>query len=183
MDNHAGRPEVAEALAGRVGISTRFSNTLQQKMMYVAVPVVRQQTITVIVRVFISVTTMAQTLRLSQVGILIALLVFNNVTRLRRLETMRRDFVANVSHELKTPITAIKGMVETLLTGALQEPQTAERFLGIVARQSDRLEAIIDDLLTLSRIEQDSEQNAVSLNECQILPLLPSAQQVCRQAA
>ena len=74
---------------------------------------------------------------------------------LRRLEMTRRDFVANVSHELKTPITSIKGFVETLLAGALQEPENAENFLRIIARQTDRLNEIIDDLLSLSRIEQE----------------------------
>ncbi len=67
---------------------------------------------------------------------------------------MRRDFVANVSHELKTPITSIKGFVETLLDGAMENPQDAERFLGIIAKQAERLNAIIEDLLRLSAIEQ-----------------------------
>ena len=77
------------------------------------------------------------------------------MTRLRRLENVRRDFVANVSHELKTPITAIKGFVETLMDGAINQPEDAQRFLAIITKQADRLNAIIDDLLDLSRIEQD----------------------------
>ena len=81
-----------------------------------------------------------------------ALVVLNDVTRLRRLERVRRDFVANVSHELKTPITAIKGFVETLREGALEDPEQAERFLSIVADQADRLNAIIRDLMSLARI-------------------------------
>lgn len=112
-----------------------------------------------------------------------ALVVFSDVTRLRRLESVRRDFVANVSHELKTPVTAIKGSVETLLSGAMSEPQTAERFLGILARQSDRLEAIIDDLLALSRIEQEAEKDAVPLSRGHIRPVFTAAQLVCQQAA
>ncbi|PIU54340.1 MAG: PAS domain-containing sensor histidine kinase, partial [Deltaproteobacteria bacterium CG07_land_8_20_14_0_80_60_11] len=83
------------------------------------------------------------------------LVVFHDITHLRRLETARRDFVANVSHELKTPITSIKGFVETLLAGALKEPENAEKFLRIIAQQTDRLHEIIDDLLSLSRIEQE----------------------------
>ncbi|NIQ11732.1 MAG: PAS domain-containing sensor histidine kinase, partial [Gammaproteobacteria bacterium] len=71
-----------------------------------------------------------------------ALVVLNDTTRLQRLENIRRDFVANVSHELKTPITAIKGSVETLIGGAVDEKESAQRFLEIIARQSDRLNAI-----------------------------------------
>ena len=81
-----------------------------------------------------------------------SLIVFNDVTQLRRLEDMRRDFVANVSHELKTPLTAIKGFVETLHQGQA-EPEEARRFLGIIAKHVDRLNVIIEDLLMLSRIE------------------------------
>ena len=87
-----------------------------------------------------------------------ALVVLHDVTRLRRLENIRRDFVANVSHELRTPITSIKGFVETLLDGAMDDPENAQRFLEIVLRQTDRLNAIIDDLLALSRIEKEAEK-------------------------
>jgi two-component system phosphate regulon sensor histidine kinase PhoR len=83
-----------------------------------------------------------------------AVIVLNDVTDVQRLENVRRDFVANVSHELKTPIASIKGFVETLLDGAADNPTDARRFLQIVARQADRLAAIIEDLLALSRIEQ-----------------------------
>ena len=78
------------------------------------------------------------------------LLVMNDLTKLNRLEKIRQDFVANVSHELKTPITAIKGYVETLLDGALEDKENACRFLGIVVRQANRLDAIVEDLLALS---------------------------------
>ncbi|MBS3763858.1 MAG: PAS domain-containing protein, partial [Planctomycetes bacterium] len=80
-----------------------------------------------------------------------ALIVMNDVTRLRRLERIRRDFVANVSHELKTPITAIKGFIETLQTASENDPEKTRRFLKIVGKQADRLGAIIEDLLALSR--------------------------------
>jgi len=90
-----------------------------------------------------------------------AVVVFNDVTRLRKLEEVRREFVANVSHELKTPITSIKGFLETLLDGgALEDPDASRRFLGIIARQSDRLAAIIEDLLYLSRLEYEERQIA-----------------------
>jgi two-component system phosphate regulon sensor histidine kinase PhoR len=86
-----------------------------------------------------------------------ALLVLDNVTRLRKLETMRRDFVANVSHELKTPITSIKGFVETIIDEPPADEADLQRFLEIIRRQSDRLDSIITDLLALSRLEQDAE--------------------------
>jgi two-component system phosphate regulon sensor histidine kinase PhoR len=83
-----------------------------------------------------------------------AVIVLIDVTDMQRLENVRRDFVANVSHELKTPVASIKGFVETLLDGAAEDPTDARRFLEIIARQADRLAAIIEDLLSLSRIEQ-----------------------------
>jgi two-component system phosphate regulon sensor histidine kinase PhoR len=118
--------------------------------------------------------------RHKEIGVLI---VLHDVTRLRRLENIRRDFVANVSHELKTPITAIKGSVETLLDGAMTEPGDASRFLQIIAKQADRLNAIIDDLLALSRIEQAPESNGMPMTVEAIEPTLRSAMQACEAAA
>ncbi|MFW5812306.1 MAG: ATP-binding protein, partial [Alkalispirochaetaceae bacterium] len=86
------------------------------------------------------------------------LIVLNDITRIRRLEAIRQEFVANVSHELKTPITSILGFVETLLDGAVEEPEEARSFLNIVAGQTRRLNSIIDDLLQLARLEQSREQ-------------------------
>jgi two-component system phosphate regulon sensor histidine kinase PhoR len=80
-------------------------------------------------------------------------LVLHDVTELRRLEVIRRDFVANVSHELRTPLTAIKGYAETLLGSAGDDRETARRFLAIIDRHSERLGRLIDDLLTLSDLE------------------------------
>jgi len=80
-------------------------------------------------------------------------LVFYDLTHLKRLESVRADFVANVSHELRTPLTAIKGYAETLLNGAMKDPVTAQRFLEIIDRHSERLSRLIDDLLTLSNLE------------------------------
>jgi two-component system, OmpR family, phosphate regulon sensor histidine kinase PhoR len=111
------------------------------------------------------------------------LVVLHDITQLRQLENTRRDFVANVSHELKTPITAIKGFVETLLAGALKEPANAENFLNIIARQTDRLNEIIDDLLTLSRIEQDAERRQIFLQGQKIKGVLQGAVQVCEAKA
>ncbi len=109
-----------------------------------------------------------------------ALLVLNDVTRLRRLENMRRDFVANVSHELKTPITSIKGFVETLLEQPPAEPAEVRRFLGIINRQADRLDAIISDLLALSRLEKDTESGGLELSD---LPLRPVLERIQRDLA
>jgi two-component system phosphate regulon sensor histidine kinase PhoR len=92
-----------------------------------------------------------------------AVIVLSDTTKIHRLENIRRDFVANVSHELRTPITSIKGFVETLLDGAINEPQEAQRFLKIIAGHTDRLMAIIEDLLSLSRIEADSAGSTSSL--------------------
>ncbi len=111
-----------------------------------------------------------------------AVVVFNDVSRLRRLENLRRDFVANVSHELKTPITAIKGFVETLLDGAIKDPVEAERFLKIVARHADRLNAIIEDLLMLSRLEQGGKEG-MEMQSAGLCGLLESAVEVCAQRA
>lgn len=112
-----------------------------------------------------------------------ALVVLNDVTRLRRLENVRREFVANVSHELKTPITSIKGFVETLLEGAYRNPEEALNFLGIVAKQADRLNAIIEDLLTLSRLEQDERQDSPALTVTAVRRPLQAAVLACEVRA
>ena len=112
-----------------------------------------------------------------------ALIVIRDVTRLRRLENLRRDFVANVSHELRTPITAIKGAVETLLAGANENPEDSQRFLEIANRQSDRLNAIVEDLLSLSRLERDAESDEVARTHERLLPILESALQSCSSIA
>ncbi len=88
-------------------------------------------------------------------------LVFHDITELRRLEKIRKDFVANVSHELRTPLTSIKGYVEALLDGATDDPVASKNFLDIILKQSDRLNLIIEDLLELSKIES----GRVSLKE------------------
>jgi two-component system phosphate regulon sensor histidine kinase PhoR len=87
-----------------------------------------------------------------------AVLVFHDITELRRLEHIRKDFVANVSHELRTPLTSIKGYVEALLDGGKDDPETSVRFLDIILKQSDRLNLILEDLLQLSKIESGQVQ-------------------------
>lgn len=82
-----------------------------------------------------------------------AVLVFHDISDLRRLEQIRKDFVANVSHELRTPITSIKGYAETLLSGALNDKKNAREFLQIIYHDSERMAQLVDDLLELSKIE------------------------------
>jgi two-component system, OmpR family, phosphate regulon sensor histidine kinase PhoR len=82
-----------------------------------------------------------------------AVLVFHDITELRRLETIRRDFVANVSHELRTPVTTIKGYAETLREGALEDREHAREFVNIIYEDAKRLSQLIDDILDLSKIE------------------------------
>ena len=82
------------------------------------------------------------------------ILVFHDMTELRRLENIRKEFVANVSHELRTPLTSIKGFIETLLGGAANDPVANERFLKIIAEETDRLGRLVEDILTLGEIEQ-----------------------------
>jgi two-component system, OmpR family, phosphate regulon sensor histidine kinase PhoR len=112
-----------------------------------------------------------------------AVIVLNDVTDFRKLEDIRRDFVANVSHELKTPVTSIKGFVETLLDGAMKDPDDAERFLRIVAKQADRLHAIIEDLLSLSKIEQSEENADIVLEPNPVRGVIESAMNTCQAIA
>ena len=98
--------------------------------------------------------------------------VFYDITRLRQLERMRRDFVANVSHELRTPLTAIKGYAETLADGALDDRESAARFIGIISNHADRLNRLLDDLLDLSLLE--SEQIQVESVACRLKSIADS---------
>jgi len=112
-----------------------------------------------------------------------ALIVLNDVTAVRRLENVRRDFVANVSHELRTPITAIQGFVETLREGAIADPEKAEQFLTIVSKQAARLNKIIEDLLALSRIERETETGAIERVSTNLRDVLHSAVADCQVQA
>jgi two-component system, OmpR family, phosphate regulon sensor histidine kinase PhoR len=115
-----------------------------------------------------------------RVGVLV---VLNDVSRLVKLEAIRKDFVANVSHEIKTPITAIKGFVETLQESQSQDPEEVRRFLEIIHRHVDRLEAIVEDLLALSRIEKESETEEITLEEHLVRVILARAIQACENKA
>ncbi len=110
-------------------------------------------------------------------------LVLNDITTLKRLEQIRKEFVANVSHELKTPITSIKGFVETLLDGAIDEEETAKRFLTIVQNQTSRLGNIIEDLLTLSRLEQTEEERNLNFEKIFLIHPVSEAISICQSRA
>jgi two-component system phosphate regulon sensor histidine kinase PhoR len=104
-----------------------------------------------------------------------SLVVLSDLTRLRHLENIRREFVANVSHELKTPITSIKGYVETLQEGAIDDKGNARKFLEIIFKQADLLHALVDDLLSLSQIEQEAEREEVHLAEEPVRRIIEAA--------
>ena len=113
-----------------------------------------------------------------------AVVVLNDVTRLRRYEAVRRDFVANVSHEIKTPVTTIKGFAETLLDGALADRDDAERFVRIIAGQADRLGAIVEDLLALSVLERETgEKDGMVIERGSVSDVLHVAVEVCQPKA
>ncbi|MCC7204718.1 MAG: PAS domain-containing protein [Phycisphaeraceae bacterium] len=112
-----------------------------------------------------------------------AVVVLHDVTRLQRLETIQRDFVANVSHELRTPIATIKTALETILDDERASAEDRRRFMEIAARQSRRLESIIEDLLSLSRIEQDAERGRIELSKGPLSPVLSDAREACRVRA
>lgn len=86
-----------------------------------------------------------------------ALLVLHDITDLKRLENLRREFVANVSHELKTPLTAIQGAAETLLDSALKDANRGKPFVETIAEESARLRRLVEDLLELARVESEEE--------------------------
>jgi two-component system, OmpR family, phosphate regulon sensor histidine kinase PhoR len=115
-----------------------------------------------------------------RIGVLV---VISDVTQLRRLENMRRDFAASVSHEIKTPLTAIKGFVETLCTGDLQDREETRRFLNIIDKHVQRLTAIIDDLMQLSRIERDDEIHQIGIERRRIADVLNTAIGLCAEGS
>lgn len=112
-----------------------------------------------------------------------AVLVFNDVTKLIELETHRTEFVANVSHELKTPLTAIQGYLETLQGEVLDDKSTVIKFLGIIHKHSNRLKTIIEDLLALSSIEKDSDSDGLKLYETLVDPLISNVISLCHSKA
>ena len=295
MANHSNRSEIRDAYQGNIGVSVRHSDTLSQKMMYVALPLYADQTLTGVLRTSLAVTAIDERIgairwRIAAGALLVALLasgvswfvsrritqplermrsgarqfaagdlshrlppsgirefsdlaetihghsvletirnhefrelmdrslstgetltsdigfhqggeriynvhctplldngqkrmgglvVVSDVTQLRRLENMRRDFAASVSHEIKTPLTAIKGFVETLLTGDLDDRDQIQRFLTIIDRHVNRLATIIDDLMQLSRIEGDRDLQQIGPECCDVEAVLSTAITLC----
>jgi two-component system phosphate regulon sensor histidine kinase PhoR len=112
-----------------------------------------------------------------------AVVVLNDVTRLRRLERVRRDFVANVSHELRTPVTSIKGFVETLRDEIGEDGGNSARFFEIIVKHIDRLNAIIEDLLCLSRIEEDAGERELAVESVSLSDVLSNAALECKSLA
>jgi two-component system phosphate regulon sensor histidine kinase PhoR len=110
-----------------------------------------------------------------------AVVVLHDITELRKLERVRRDFVANVSHEFKTPLTAIQGFSETLLAGAIDDPQNRERFLGIILEHSRRLARLTDDLLKLSQM--DADRLEVEIRGVSVAELIDSCLQTAQHRA
>jgi len=109
-----------------------------------------------------------------------SLFVLADITQFRMLETMRRDFVSNVSHELKTPLTSIKGYVETLLYSRNVDPELNEKFLKKLNKNADRLQSIIEDLLLLSKVEQDGLKKD-ELEDVKIYDIVNHIVDICQQ--
>jgi two-component system phosphate regulon sensor histidine kinase PhoR len=110
-----------------------------------------------------------------------AVVVLHDITELRRLERVRRDFVANVSHELRTPLTAIQGFAETLLAGAIDDPQNRTRFLEIILEHSHRLARLTEDLLMLSKM--DAERLELEIRRLSVAQLIESCLETAQRRA
>ena len=110
-----------------------------------------------------------------------AVIVLHDITALRKLERVRRDFVANVSHEFRTPLTAIQGFAETLLEGAMDDPQHRDRFLGIIVEHSRRLARLTEDLLELSKM--DADRLELEIRRVSVTQLIESCLETTRHRA
>jgi two-component system phosphate regulon sensor histidine kinase PhoR len=110
-----------------------------------------------------------------------AVVVLHDITALRKLERVRRDFVANVSHEFRTPLTAIQGFAETLLAGAMDDPQNRERFLEIIVEHSRRLARLTEDLLKLSKM--DADRLELEIRRVSVSQLIESCIETARHRA
>jgi len=110
-----------------------------------------------------------------------AVMVLHDITELRKLERVRRDFVANVSHEFRTPLTAIQGFAETLLAGAMHDPQHRERFLAIIVEHSRRLARLTEDLLKLSQM--DADRLELEIRRVSVAQLIESCLETARHRA
>lgn len=109
------------------------------------------------------------------------IVVLHDMTAIRKLEKMRSEFVANVSHELKTPITSVKGFTETLLDGAIDDKEIARTFLEIIHKESERLDRLVHDILDLSTIEQ--QKNHQQLSKVDLSALVHTAGEILKKKA
>lgn len=170
MSNHLDREEVQKALVGESNSVIRKSETFGIDYCYCAVPL-EEGSFRGVLRVavpldelqdmndeFFRSTVLAMAILLLLV-LSLALYFRKYVTAMKKVETMRREFVSNVTHELKTPLTSIRGFVETLKNGALEDPQCARRFLDIIEIETERLSNLINDTLLLSEIENKADVN------------------------
>jgi two-component system phosphate regulon sensor histidine kinase PhoR len=112
-----------------------------------------------------------------------AVILLHDVTGMKMLESMRRDFVANVSHELKTPITSIKGFVETLKDCSPDDRENTGKFLDIISKHTERLTLLVEDLLKLSRIEQAEELGDIALERGSVSEVLDAAASMMAERA
>ncbi len=112
-----------------------------------------------------------------------ALLVLNDITRLKKLEKIRSEFVANVSHELKTPLTAIRASVETILDGDIRKGKDLEKLLKIIRKHTDRLSALVQDTLSLSELESKSSNSDYKFEDAELRDVIDSALNFCSEKA
>lgn len=111
------------------------------------------------------------------------LLVLQDITQLHRLERARSDFVANVSHEIRTPITSIKGYAETLVNEPQDDPERVRHFIEVIARQADRLAALVDDILSLAALERSETAQDAVLEPMTLRPVIEASIQTCTPKA
>ncbi len=187
MSNHLDREEVQKALSGESNSVIRRSSTFGMDYCYCAVPL-RTDGFQGVIRTAIPMEELKnmddEFFRSTVLAMVILLLLALSLTMyfrkyvsaMRAVEKQRREFVSNVTHELKTPLTSIRGFVETLKNGAMEEPDCAERFLDIIDIETERLGNLIDDTLLLSEIEskRDVRQEPCDVNEVirEVLDLL-----------
>jgi signal transduction histidine kinase len=185
IGNHGDREEVKEALANDIGISLRKSDTVGIDYLYVALPIKNKEEIYGVTRIAFEATAINEMnsaftkiiLYSLLLGLLIAAILSYFYSRWiskpinrkgKELENIRKEFVANVSHELKTPLTSISGYIETLQNGAIDKPEVRNKFLDIIAIETTRLNRLIEDLLIISDIESGRENKIpekINVNE------------------
>jgi two-component system, OmpR family, phosphate regulon sensor histidine kinase PhoR len=112
-----------------------------------------------------------------------AVIVFYDVTQVKKLENFRHDFIADVSHEIKTPLTAIRGAVETLAEGAIEEPENADKFMKIITKHSDRLNSLVHDILSLSSLEIKTDARERDFANLKIASIINTACEICQERA